>query len=49
MLVLGEKALDNGLGRSLLQRLHVLYNELIEDSAENPYTGKKFVVPIYSH
>ena len=39
MLVLGDEALHNGLGESLLQRLHILYNELLKNSTENPYTG----------
>ena len=37
MLVLGDKALDNGLGKSLLQRLHDLYYSHLSD--DNPYTG----------
>ena len=36
-LVLGDKALCNGLGKSLLQRLHELYYFYITD--DNPYTG----------
>jgi len=39
MLVLGDKALHNGLGQSLLQRLHNLYNNLLKESTENPYAG----------
>ena len=37
MLVLGDKALDNGLGKSLLQRLHELYSSYLDD--DNPYNG----------
>ena len=39
MLVLGDKALHNGLGQSLLQRLHILYDKLLQNSATNPYYG----------
>ena len=39
MLVLGDKAQDNGLGKSLLQRLHESYQDPIESSNDNPYTG----------
>ena len=36
-LVLGDKALKNGLGISLLQRLHDLYYSHL--TVNNPYTG----------
>ena len=39
MLVLGDNACDNGLGTSLLQRLHDHYKEIVHDPASNPYTG----------
>jgi len=40
MLVLGEKAQSNGLGKSLLQRLHELYQQIVDSPIENPYTGE---------
>jgi len=40
MLVLGDKARANGLGASLLKRLHFLYNGILDSSGDNPYTGK---------
>ena len=40
MLVLGDKARINGLGLSLLKRLHGLYNDIRDiSSGDNPYTG----------
>ena len=40
MLVLGNKVRFNGLGTSLLKRLHSLYNKILGSSESNPYTGK---------
>jgi len=44
MLVLGSKVRFNGLGTSLLKRLHNLYNNLLGSSGSNPYTGKELHV-----
>ena len=44
MLVLGNEACSNGLGTSLLKRLHGLYNGISGTSESNPYTGKKFML-----
>ena len=39
MLVLGEKARANGLGESLLLRLHNHYQQIFTSAENNPYTG----------
>ena len=39
MLVLGDEARTNGLGKSLL---HGLYNDILDTSEENPYSGNMF-------
>ena len=39
MLVLGDKARANGLGTSLLQRLHELYGDILGSHKEHPYAG----------
>ena len=39
MLVLGDKARANGLGTSLLQRLHKHYDKVLGDRKSNPYAG----------
>ena len=39
MLVLGDKALANGLSESLLLRLHGRYQEIFKGTKNNPYTG----------
>ena len=48
MLVLGNEACSNGLGTSLLKRLHDLYNDIFDTSESNPYTGKKFMLYAWS-
>jgi len=39
MLVLGKEVCANGLGTSLLKRLHGVYNDTLDTSEDNPYTG----------
>ena len=43
MLVLGKEVRKNGLGTSLLKRLHEVYNDILDISEDNPYTGKKII------
>jgi len=43
MLVLGDEACMNGLGKSLLKRLHGLYNDILDITENNPYTGSTFI------
>ena len=44
MLVLGEKAHANGLGESLLLRLHNHYQCIFAGADNNPYTGQNEIM-----